>query len=146
MKRSSAWSIYLFALFLGLVGQTGVVVGLIALKDVPSPSYEALAGSLALLFASLVLALGTLCIVSTRRPWGIDPNVITEQRQPPSEIDPFALTTPELNIPYGRRKDDDKILAERLIKHIETISKPQPIERPAWAEEVLAGIPEESQE
>jgi hypothetical protein len=147
--RSSARPIYLTVALLGLLGLAGGIVMLIAMADVPKPSYYLLIAAFGLLLVALTGALAVLLATNTRRPWGIDPNF----GPPPAafntaEVDPYGATTDDLlrnvvQLPdgrgYGRRQRDDPEVVRRLnaAPTQEERALPPPPSRPAWVDEML---------
>jgi len=96
-------------------------------------------------------ALGMLLVTNTRRPRGIDPDVLTPRLMRTSDEsllkDPLGMTASELAraavlLPdgnsYGRRKHDDREIVKRVIAKIESLDSPRPHAMPDWASAVIA--------
>ena len=117
----------LFAIWLGAIAiQLFFVAGL--------ASIPWLIGAIVAQVAVFLIVSAILITSNTRRPYGIDPN------RPPAPRDPFAMTSEDLRnavmladqLPYGRRKQDDTHVVERLSAILEEeADRRKPGETPA---------------
>lgn len=76
--RSSAVPVYVVALVLASLGLIGVVLMLLAMRDVGVVPYTFLVIAIALSVVSIVGLVAVVLTTNTRRPWGIDPNDPTQ--------------------------------------------------------------------
>lgn len=135
------------ALVVLLIG--ALTVFMVFVVDAPKPALYWLIGAASAFILLVVTLLLLLVNSNTRRPEGIDPNVIpvSERRQ----ADPFGATTEQLfhkereavqlpdGMPYGRRGADDVAVVKRLIGVLSPTNPPTP----EWASTMLDRAPED---